>query len=144
MWNKWDYAYLDIAKRFSLLSSANRLKVGAIAVKDRRVIGLAYNGTPAGWDNVCENEHGETKPEVIHAEANLIGRLARCGDSSVGSAIYITHSPCLECSKQIFAAGIHRVYYDMLYSSSISATSGLEFLKKCGVNVYGGELPDGN
>ena len=131
--DKWDYAYIDVAERFSLLSSANRLKVGAIAVKDNRVIGLSYNGMPSGCSNVCEDENGKTKPEVLHAEQNLLCALAKSTESGSGATLYITHEPCSECAKQIYMSGISRVVYKHEYESSHG--SGLEFLKQRGLRV---------
>ena len=132
--DKWDYAYMDCAKRFAELSSAKRLKVGAIVVKDNRIISIGYNGMPANWNNVCEDEFGKTKPEVLHAEENALCKLAGSYESAKGATLYITHSPCGECSKQIFASGIVRVVYQDHYFSN-SHGDGIEFLKSCSVRV---------
>ena len=122
---------MDTAERFGALSSAKRLQVGAIVVKDNRIISIGYNGMPAGWDNVCEDENNKTKSEVIHAEANAIAKLARGHESGDNACIYITHAPCVECAKQIYSSGISRVYYKHSYKSK----DGIEFLKKCKVEV---------
>lgn len=127
-------AYMDTAHRFGQLSYSRRLKVGSIIVKDDRIISIGYNGTPAGWDNNCEDEiSGQlvTKPEVIHAEANAIAKLAKYDTSGNNSVMFVTHSPCVECAKQIYTAGIKKVYYGEDYRNS----DGLEFLRKCGVPV---------
>ena len=128
-----------MADRFAQLSYAKRLKVGAIVVKDNRVISIGYNGTPAGWDNDCEElvyriaEEPvlKTKAEVIHAEANAIIKLAKSGDSSDGGSMFITHAPCVDCAKLIFGSGINSVYYRNSYRSE----EGIEFLKKCNIVV---------
>lgn len=137
--NKWQDAYMDTAERFGALSTAKRLQVGAIVVKDNRIISIGYNGMPAGWTNECEwtvedgmgYDTGKTKPEVIHAEANCIAKLAGSNESGRGAEMYITHSPCIECAKQIYSSGISKVYYKNEYRS----TQGIEFLQKCGVEV---------
>ena len=141
--NKWDTAYMKTAETFGSLSSAKRLQVGAIVVKDNRIISIGYNGMPSGWDNCCEdhftmiNDKGErfietkTKSEVIHAEANAIAKLARCTESGDNSTIYITHAPCIECAKLIYSSGITNVYYRNEYRSE----DGIEFLHKCGLEV---------
>ena len=130
--DKWQLAYMDTAERFGALSTANRLKVGAIIVKDNRIISIGYNGMPSGWSNECEDDEGNTKPEVIHAEANAIAKLAGSHESGKGAEMYITHAPCIGCAKQIYGAGISSVYYKNEYK----LTDGIEFLKKCGVGVY--------
>lgn len=138
--DKWQSAYIDVAQRFAELSSCERRKVGAIIVKDNRIISIGYNGTPAGWDNVCEHtiRHHElgtcstiTKPEVIHAEQNAIAKLARSNESGLGAEMYVTCSPCVECAKQIYGSGIKKVYYKDCYKNS----DGIEFLKKCNVET---------
>jgi dCMP deaminase len=136
---KFVKAYMDVAERFSLLSSATRLKVGAIIVKEDRVISIGYNGMPSGWDNECEHwvEDGDigsgwkTKPEVIHAEANAIAKLAKSPESGKDSVMFLTHSPCIECAKQIYTAGIKKVYYKTAYRND----DGLKFLEKCGIDI---------
>jgi len=139
MKDKFIDAYMDVAYRFSKLSSARRLQVGAIVVKDDRIISIGYNGMPAGWDNNCEDELFQqdgssglvTKPEVLHAESNAISKLAGSTESGRDATILVTHQPCMECSKLIYQSGIKEVYYSEDYRS----TDGVEFLKKCGVAV---------
>lgn len=131
MKQKFIEAHLDVAEIYSNLSYAKRLKVGAIVVKDSRVISIGYNGTPSGWDNNCEDENNKTKPEVIHAEANAIAKLARTTESGLDAEMFITHAPCIECAKLIFTAGIKSVYFKNFYRE----TNGIEFLKKCNVEV---------
>lgn len=131
---------MDVAERFAKLSSAKRLKVGAIVVKDDRIISIGYNGMPAGWTNECEevvevHEDGgvvtKTKPEVIHAEANAIAKLAKGSESGDGSWMFLTHAPCIDCAKQIYTAGVKKV----LYRNSYRDTQGIDFLEKCQVSV---------
>ena len=132
-------AYMKTAETFAELSHAKRLHVGAIVVKDDRIISIGYNGMPAGWDNNCEDvvQHSDdtttlkTKPEVLHAETNAIAKLARSSDSGLGADIFITHAPCLDCAKLIYQSGIQRVWYGTEYRSS----DGPEFLRKSGVTV---------
>lgn len=131
MKRKFVDAYMDTAVRFAMLSTAKRLQVGSVIVKDNRIQSIGYNGMPAGWTNVCENEEGKTKDEVVHAEANAIIKLARDGESGLGSTIFITHAPCIHCAKMIYGAGISKVYYKYTYRDTI----GLEFLEKCGIEV---------
>jgi dCMP deaminase len=134
-------AYMATARIFADLSHARRLHVGAIVVKDDRIISIGYNGMPAGWDNDCEeiielHEDGghtlKTKPEVLHAETNAIAKLARSSESGLDSDLFVTHSPCLDCAKIIYQSGIRRVYYGTSYRDS----SGLDFLQKSGVEVH--------
>jgi len=126
---------MDVAKRFAELSSAKRLHVGAIIVKDDRIISIGYNGMPPGWSNIREDviEEGtlKTKPEVIHAEANAIAKLAKSTESGKDATMFLTHAPCIDCAKQIFTAGIQTVYYEKDYRSN----DGLRFLSLCGVEV---------
>jgi dCMP deaminase len=135
---------MKTAKVFSELSHARRLHVGAIVVKDDRIISIGYNGMPAGWDNDCEdpvydfNSNGKmdvvglkTKPEVLHAESNAIAKLAKSNESGLGADIFITHAPCIECAKLIYQSGINNVYYGENYRDD----SGIEFLKKSGVKI---------
>lgn len=129
--NKWQVAFMDTAVRFGALSTAERLKVGAIIVKDGRIISIGYNGMPAGWDNVCEDDDFKTKPEVIHAEANAIAKLASSHESGLDAYMYVTHAPCIECAKLIATSGISRVYYKTKYRNE----DGLEFLRKCNVEI---------
>lgn len=130
MKKKFINAYMEVAKTFANLSSAKRLQVGAIVVKDDRIISIGYNGMPSGWDNVCEHE-GKTKPEVLHAESNAIAKLARSSESGNGATIFITHSPCLDCAKLIYQSGIANLYYKNDYRS----TDGIDFLNKSNVKV---------
>ena len=150
---------MDVAERFAQLSSAVRLQVGAIVVKDDRIISIGYNGMPAGWDNTCEDvvetmadnpwhdytqlkENGwdyknnqyvklKTKPEVLHAESNAIAKLAKSPESGEGATIFVTHSPCIDCAKRIDQSGINTVYYRNAYRS----TAGTDFLDKSGIKV---------
>jgi dCMP deaminase len=135
MKQKFIQLYSDIAARVAELSSARRLRVGAIIVRDDRIISLGYNGMPAGWDNNCETESEDgtltTRPEVLHAEMNALMKLARSHESGNGADLFITHSPCMECAKGIYQAGIHRVYYGTQYRSD----QGLQFLKQCDIQV---------
>jgi dCMP deaminase len=139
MKEKFKRAYMQTAQTFAKLSSARRLHVGAIVVKDDRIISIGYNGMPAGWDNNCEDETRyedggvilKTKPEVLHAETNAIAKLARSNESGLGADIFVTHAPCLDCAKLIYQSGIRAVYYDKDYRD----ITGLEFLKKSGVAV---------
>lgn len=138
MKQKFINAYMDVAERFAQLSSAARLQVGAIVVKDDRIISIGYNGMPSGWDNVCETHSGSganfkltTKPEVLHAESNAIAKLARSPESGEGASIFITHSPCIDCAKLIYQSGIAAVYYKNDYRS----TQGLDFLHKSNIEV---------
>ena len=139
MKQKWIDAYMDTAERFGQLSSAKRLKVGAVVVKDHRIISIGYNGTPAGWDNVCEDlvqlsddtVTTKTKDEVIHAEANAILKLAKSNEGGDGAVLFCTHAPCVDCAKLIYGSGINKVYYRNQYRDS----SGLDFLNKCEVEV---------
>ena len=123
--------YMDIDKRKAELSSAVRLQVGAIIVKNDRVVSIGYNGTPSGWTNVCEDESFKTKPEVIHAEANAIAKLAKSTESGEGAVMFLTHAPCMDCAKQIYTAGIRKVFFDNQYRSM----DGVVFLNKCNVEV---------
>lgn len=151
---------MDVARRFAELSSARRLQVGAIVVKDDRIISIGYNGMPTGWDNNCEDKQymdggaggwlspGEiegswpledeigryrlkTKPEVLHAESNAISKLAKSSESGDGADIFVTHSPCVECAKLIYQTGIRRVYFGESYRDD----AGVRFLKLSGVEV---------
>ena len=140
MKQKWIDAFMDTADRFAQLSSAKRLQVGAVVVKDNRIISIGYNGMPAGWDNTCEeiievHEDGgivtKTKDEVIHAEANAILKLARDGESGNGASLFCTHAPCVHCAKLIYGAGISSVYYRNSYRDD----DGLNFLQKCGIDI---------
>jgi dCMP deaminase len=157
MKQKFIDAYMDVAERFSQLSSAKRLQVGAIVVKNDRIISIGYNGMPAGWTNECEekeyfignipekykndpwifkDEDGgvgriKTKEEVIHAEANAIAKLAKGNESGDDSTMFLTHAPCIDCAKQMYTAGIKKVYYRHSYRDN----DGLTFLEKCDIMV---------
>ena len=128
---KYDLAYLAMAKRWGELSHCTRKKVGALIVKDRMIISDGYNGTPTGFENPCEDEENYTKWYVLHAEANAILKVASSTQSCKGATLYLTLSPCRECSKLVYQAGIKRLVYDKTYKD----TTGLEFLKKAGVDV---------
>jgi dCMP deaminase len=132
---KFQKLYNNIAHEVAKMSHARRLQVGAVIVKDDRVISMGYNGMPAGWENNCEStqEDGtlKTKPEVLHAESNAIAKLAKSNDSGLEAELFVTHAPCMECSKLIFQSGISRVYY----SSDYRDDSGIKFLKQSGVEV---------
>ena len=123
---KYDRAYLRMAKEWGQLSFCERKKVGAIIVKDRMIISDGYNGTPSGFENPCEDEAGYTKWYVLHAEANAISKVASSTQSCAGATLYITLSPCKECSKLIHQSGIKRIVYEKGYKD----TSGLDFFKK--------------
>ena len=140
MKNKFIDYYMDVAERTSKLSYAVRLQVGAVIVKDDCVISYGYNGTPAGWDNNCEDEiqypdaEGitlKTKTEVLHAETNAIAKLARSNESGDGASLFVTHSPCIHCAKLIYQSGITNVFYCYNYRDD----TGIEFLKKSGITV---------
>ena len=128
---KYDKAYLRIALEWSKLSYCKRKQVGAIIVKDRMIISDGYNGTPSGFENCCEDNDGVTNWYVLHAEANAILKVARSTQTCEGATLYITLSPCKECSKLIHQSGIKRVVYQMGYKD----TSGIDFLAKAGVIV---------
>ena len=141
MKKKFIKTYMDVAESFAKLSSAVRLQVGAIVVKDDRIISIGYNGMPSGWDNACEEvvppnewvefEQLKTKPEVLHAETNAIAKLAKSSESGLGAAMFVTHAPCIDCAKIVYQSGIDTVYYKNDYRS----TQGLEFLTKSNVDV---------
>lgn len=129
--NKYDKAYLRIANEWSKLSYCNRKQVGAIIVRDRMIISDGYNGTPTGFENCCEDHEGLTHWYVLHAEANAISKVARSTQSCENATLYITLSPCKECSKLIHQSGIKRVVYQNGYRD----TSGIDFLKKAGIEI---------
>jgi len=140
MKQKWIDAFMDTAERFAQLSSARRLKVGAVVVKDHRIISIGYNGTPHGWDNNCEDEFGldlkglptlVTRPEVIHAEMNSLMKLAKSTESGNDASMFLTHAPCIHCAKAIYGAGITTVYYKNEYRDN----EGALFLRKCGIKI---------
>ncbi|MBM3185375.1 MAG: dCMP deaminase family protein [Bacteroidetes bacterium] len=128
---RYDKAYLRLAKSWSVLSHCKRKQVGAIIVKDSIIISDGYNGTPAGFDNCCENEQGETHWYVLHAEANAILKVARSTNNCKGATLYLTHSPCKDCSKLVLQSGITRLVYQEAYKD----TSGIDFLTSAGLEV---------
>lgn len=128
---KYDYAYLRMAKEWARLSYCKRRQVGSLIVKDRMIISDGYNGTPSGFENFCEDEEGYTKWYVLHAEANAILKVAGSNHSCTGATLYLTMSPCKECSKLIHQAGIRRLVYIEHYKDD----SGLEFLTRAGVEI---------
>lgn len=139
MKQKYVDAYMKTAEVFAELSSAKRLHVGAIVVKDNRIISIGYNGMPSGWDNDCEYviQHSDdtvslkTKPEVLHAETNAIAKLAKSNESGDGAVLFVTHAPCLDCAKLVYQSGLNSVFYRNSYRDD----SGILFLQKAGVKV---------
>jgi dCMP deaminase len=151
--SKFANAHMKAAEVYSQLSSARRLHVGCVVVKDNTIIGIGYNGMPSGWDNNCEDKiycddgdwkeqtdklHDEwvtyklkTKPEVLHAETNALAKIAKSTNSSDGASMFITHAPCLDCAKLVYQSGIKSVYYRNSYKN----TDGIDFLNKCNVEV---------
>ncbi len=127
-----DCRYLRMARIWSENSYCRRRRVGALLVKDKMIISDGFNGTPSGFDNVCEDASGVTLPYVLHAEANAITKVARSNNSSDGATLYVTASPCMECSKLIVQAGIRRVVFSELYR----ITDGLDLLRNAGVEIY--------
>jgi dCMP deaminase len=136
---KFIEAHMKAAENYSKLSSAKRLQVGCVIVKDDTIIGIGYNGMPSGWDNNCEDtiQHSDdttttkTKPEVLHAETNAVAKVARSTNSTDGADIFITHAPCIECAKLIHQSGIKRLFYRDTYKND----DGLNFLNQCNVEV---------
>lgn len=126
---KFDKRYLEMAAVWAKNSYCKRRQVGALLVKDRMIISDGYNGTPSGFENVCEDENGITKPYVLHAEANAISKVAKSGNSSNGATLYVTASPCVECAKLIIQAGITRV----VYSDEYRLTDGVDLLRRAGI-----------
>ena len=133
---KYDIAYLKMAKEWAKLSYCHRRQVGALIVKDKMIISDGYNGTPTGFENVCEDEENNTKWYVLHAEANAIMKVAASTQSCDGATLYVTLSPCRECSKLIFQSGIKRVVYIVEYKDK----TGIDFLKKSGLEIV--HIPD--
>jgi len=144
MKSKFIDAHMKVAETYANLSSATRLKVGCVIVKNDTIIGIGYNGMPSGWDNVCEEVDTptlpylqgdgpilKTKKEVIHAEINAISKVARSTNSSDGADMFITHAPCIECAKSLFQSGIRKIFYRNTYRTE----DGLNFLEKCGVAI---------
>lgn len=128
---KFDRSYLEMASVWAKNSYCKRRQVGALIVKDKMIISDGYNGTPAGFENVCEDENGNTKSYVLHAEANAITKVAKSGNSSDGATLYVTASPCLECAKLIIQSGIRRVVYNEEYR----LTDGVDLLRRAGIEV---------
>ena len=128
--DRWIQYYVKVAKDTALLSSAKKLQVGCVIVRDNRILSIGYNGTPSGWDNCCE-ENGKTKPEVLHAEANALMKLCSSTESSLRATLFVTHTPCIECAKLIYQAGISQVYYINEYTATKGC--GQEFLEKAGI-----------
>ena len=128
---KFDLRYLEMARIWAQNSYCQRRQVGALVVKEGMIISDGYNGTPSGFENICEDDNGVTKPYVLHAEANAITKLARSNNNSDGSTIYITASPCIECAKLIIQAGIRRVVYGEKYR----LMDGIELLERAGIEV---------
>jgi dCMP deaminase len=137
---KFITAHMKSAKVYAELSSAKRLQVGCVIVKDNTIIGIGYNGMPSGWDNNCEveiheedlgNSYLKTRPEVLHAETNAIAKVAKSTNSTDGADMFITHAPCLECAKLIHQAGIKNIWFDKHYRDE----SGINFLQKCNIGV---------
>jgi len=126
---KFDERYLEMAAVWAKNSYCKRRQVGAILVKDKMIISDGYNGTPSGFENVCEDENGITKPYVLHAEANAISKVAKSGNSSQGATLYVTASPCIECAKLIIQAGIRRV----VYRDEYRLTDGVDLLRRAGI-----------
>ena len=126
-----DLRYLRMAAIWAENSYCQRRKVGALVVKEKMIISDGYNGTPSGFENVCEDAHGVTHPYVLHAEANAITKLARSGNNSDQATLYVTASPCIECAKLIIQAGIRRV----VYAEQYRLTDGIDLLRRAGVEV---------
>ena len=130
---------MNIAHEVAKMSYGRRLKVGAVIVKDDRIISMGYNGMPAGWDNNCEREQTDengqitlvTRPEVLHAESNALSKLAKSTESGDGACLFVTHSPCIECAKLIYQSGIVRVFYSQNYRDD----RGVQFLKSSAIDV---------
>lgn len=128
---KFDQSYLEMAGIWARNSYCKRRQVGALIVKDKMIISDGYNGTPSGFENICEEESGATKPYVLHAEANAITKVAKSGNSSLGATLYVTASPCMECAKLIIQSGIKRV----VYKDEYRLTDGIDLLKRAGIEV---------
>jgi dCMP deaminase len=131
MKKKFVHFYLTVAQCASHMSYANRLKVGCVIVKNDNIISHSWNGTPAGWDNTCEDELGHTKSEVSHAEENAIIKLAKSHEAGEGAIMFCTHAPCINCARLIYGSGIKELYYLEKYRDD----TGLDFLKKLGIKI---------
>ena len=134
--NKFDRSYLEMARIWASNSYCKRRQVGALLVKDKMIISDGYNGTPSGFENVCEDENDRTKPYVLHAEANAITKVAKSGNSSDGATLYVTAAPCIECGKLIIQSGIRRV----VYTDEYRLEDGINLLKRAGIDVEKVEL----
>ena len=128
---KFDQSYIEMAGVWARNSYCRRRQVGALIVKDKMIISDGYNGTPSGFENVCEDENNVTKPYVLHAEANAITKIARSGNSSEGATMYVTASPCIECAKLIIQSGVRRV----VYSEKYRLEDGIRLLERAGIEV---------
>ena len=128
---KFDDKYMSMASIWATNSYCKRRQVGALLVKDRMIISDGYNGTPSGFENVCEDENGVTKPYVLHAEANAISKVAKSANSADGATLYVTASPCVECAKLIIQSGIRRV----VYRDEYRLTDGIDLLRRAGIEV---------
>ncbi len=131
MKSKFDSRYLEMASIWAKNSYCKRRQVGALIVKDNMIISDGYNGTPSGFENICEDESGVTKPYVLHAEANALTKVAKSGNSSLGATLYVTASPCMECAKLIIQSGIKRV----VYKDEYRITDGIDLLRRAGIEV---------
>lgn len=140
MRTKFDSKYLRMASIWAENSYCKRRKVGALIVKDNMIISDGYNGTPSGFENVCEDDNGVTKPYVLHAEANAITKIAKSGNNALGSTLYVTSSPCIECSKLIIQAGIKRV----VYMDEYRLDDGIKVLRRAGIEVERIDNPEEN
>lgn len=128
---KLDTMYIDIAERISQMSYAKRKKVGGVLVRDNNIISFGWNGMPSGYDNCCENDNNETKPEVLHAELNLFSKLAKSSQASLNSTLYLTLSPCMECAKLIIQSDVSRV----VYRDEYRIMNGAYFLHDAGIQI---------
>ena len=131
MKEKFIDAHMNAAEVYAELSSAKRLHVGCVIVKDNTIIGIGYNGMPSGWTNECEDADNKSKAEVLHAETNAIAKVAKSTNSTDGATMFVTHAPCLDCAKLIYQSGINSVYYRHSYRDNL----GIEFLKQCNVEL---------
>lgn len=129
--NKFDHSYLEMARVWARNSYCRRRQVGALLVKDKMIISDGYNGTPSGFENVCEDENDKTRPYVLHAEANAITKVAKSSNSSEGATLYVTAAPCIECAKLIIQAGISRV----VYTDDYRLEEGIDLLRRAGIQV---------
>ena len=133
-----DIRYMKMARIWAENSYCVRRQVGAVIVRDKMIISDGYNGTPSGFENICEDETGKTKPYVLHAEANAITKVAKSNNSSEGATLYVTSSPCIECAKLIIQSGIKRV----VYADSYHSMDGIDLLKRVGIEIVKVELSE--